>query len=348
MDNNLKKVVIIGGGWYGCHIASVLKDKFDITIIEKNNDIFNNSSYYNQNRLHLGFHYCRNSPTRQLCKEKYNLFSLKYPFLTEKINNNYYLISNDSLIDFQTFLSIYSFEQFDFELIENTTFNNIDGKIIKVNESVINSDKAYNYFKNELTNVKQLFNTKVISYEKINNKIFVKTNNEIIECDLLLDCTYNQFGLSKNTYTYEKTISLLFKKTSNCDFDAVTIMDGNFSSLYPRDVENNIYTLTSVKHTPLIKSTNYLDVENYIIDKTKIENLIDLITKEFELYYPNFLTFFKLEGYFLSNKTKLQSSSDSRDITIEEIEKNVISVNCGKIYGIFDFEDFIKKYIDNV
>ena len=48
------------------------------------------------------------------------------------------------------------------------------------------------------------------------------------------------------------------------------------------------------------------------------------------------------------NKTKLLSNSDSRDITIEELEKNVITVNCGKIYGIFEFEKYIKKYIDNI
>ena len=56
---------------------------------------------------------------------------------------------------------------------------------------------------------------------------------------------------------------------------------------------------------------------------------------------------FKYKGYFLSNKTKLLSKSDSRDINIEEIEKNVITVNCGKIYGIFEFEDYMLKYLYN-
>ena len=30
-----KKILIIGSGWYRCHIASILKDKHDIIIIEK-------------------------------------------------------------------------------------------------------------------------------------------------------------------------------------------------------------------------------------------------------------------------------------------------------------------------
>ena len=30
----------------------------------------------------------------------------------------------------------------------------------------------------------------------------------------------------------------------------------------------------------------------------------------------------------------------------EEIENNIISVNCGKIYGIFDFEEYIKEKLN--
>jgi L-2-hydroxyglutarate oxidase LhgO len=89
-----KNIIIIGGGWYGCHIASILKEyNFNITIIEKNNTIFDNSSYYNQNRLHLGYHYCRNYSTRQLCKKSYYLFINKYNHLIDTIINNYYVIS---------------------------------------------------------------------------------------------------------------------------------------------------------------------------------------------------------------------------------------------------------------
>jgi hypothetical protein len=344
MNNNTKKIIIIGAGWYGCHIASILKKKFEVIIIEQKNDIFDNSSYYNQNRLHIGYHYCRDFPTRKLCQTNYNKFLEKYKTLIEYVDNNYYLISNNSILDYQTFISIYTHEDFDFELIDNKIFDNIDGKIIKVNENVINSNKAYNYFKKELNNVKQIFNTKVINYSKKNDKIFVETSNEqIFECELLLDCTYNQLGLSKNKYIYENTISLLFKKIGLCDFDAVTIMDGKFSSLYPRDVKNNIYTLTDVEYTPLIKSSDYKDIENFMIVENDIMVVKDKMIEKFEKYYPDFQKKYEYNGYFLSKKTKQLSSTDTRDIIIEEIEKNVISVNCGKIYGIFDWEDYIKK-----
>ena len=139
----------------------------------------------------------------------------------------------------------------------------------------------------------------------------------------------------------------MFKKINNtCGFDALTIMDGPFLSLYPRDVSNNIYTLTDVEHTPLNKSNKYEDIENYRITPDEIENTKNKMIEKIEIYYPDFQTFFEYEGYFLAKKTKQISSSDSRDVTIEEIDKNVISVNCGKIYGIFDWEDYIISFLD--
>jgi hypothetical protein len=345
--SNVKNIIIIGGGWYGCHIASILKDKFNITIIEKEKDIFNNSSYYNQNRLHLGYHYCRNFPTRKLCQENYDRFIKNYKFGIEYISNNYYVISKESIMDYQTYVNIYTHEKFDFDLIDNTFLNNIDGKLIQVKENVINSDKIYNFFKEDLKNVNFIFNTKIISYFKENDKIVIKTSNNLeFECDLLLDCTYNQFGLSKKNYIYEKTISLLFKKINPCDFNAITIMDGIFSSLYPRDVNNNIYTLTDVEHTPLIKSSNYEHIDKYVLDENKLHEVKDKIINKFVKYYPDFLKYFSYTGYFLSKKTKQISMTDTRDIIIEEIEKNIISVNCGKIYGIFEWEDYILKYLN--
>jgi hypothetical protein len=139
----------------------------------------------------------------------------------------------------------------------------------------------------------------------------------------------------------------VFKKIKENDFGALTIMDGKFSSLYPRDIANNIYTLTDVEYTPLIKSDNYEDILNYKIDEKNIDLVKDKMISKFEKYYPAFQEYFEYDSYFLSKKTKPVSLSDSRYITIEEISKNVITVNCGKIYGIFNWEDYVLNYLEN-
>ena len=184
-----------------------------------------------------------------------------------------------------------------------------------------------------------------INYTKDNDIINVFTNNTKYECDILLDCTYNQLQLSKQKYTYELTISLIYKKLKNVEFDAITIMDGPFSSLYPRDIENNLYTLTDVEYTPIISSINYLDIENYVITNEEVEQLKLKMCNKFKKYYPDFENNFEYNSYFLSKKTKQVSVSESRDIIIDQIDNNIISVNCGKICGIFEFEEYIKKYL---
>jgi len=347
-NNIMTNICILGTGWYGCHIASILKNKYNITIIEKNNDIFNNSSYYNQNRLHKGYHYCRDYNTRSLCNNNYNNFVNKYANVIDYIDNNYYLISNNSIIDYNTYTNIYNYEKFEFEEINNNLFSNIQNNIIKVNEHVINSDKAYKYFKDELKDINIIFNTKIISIIEQNNKVILTSEkNDIFNFDIVLDCTYNQLELSTKKYIYEKTISLLFKKIQNTEFDALTIMDGNFSSLYPRDIQNNIYTLTDVEYTPLIKSSNYKDIEEFCLTEEQLCEVKNKMINKINIYYPNFLNTFAYEGYFLSNKTKQVSSSDSRDITIEAISDKIITVNCGKIYGIFEWEEYVMNYLDN-
>jgi hypothetical protein len=339
-------IIIIGAGWYGCHVAKKLQNKHNIKIIEEKSDIFDNSSYYNQNRLHLGFHYPRSYETRHLCQKNYDKFKSEYEECVDDIDNNFYIISNNSIIDYTTYVNVFTHEGFDFDIIENENFVGVDGSIIKVKEKIINSDNIKNHFKTVLTNVQFEFNSKVLNYEKQNGKftVFTQDGNAHM-CDLILDCTYNQLGLSLKKYTYESTVSLIYKKIKETHFGAITIMDGKFSSLYPRDICNNLYTLTDVEHTPLLSSLNYKDIESYHPDNEKIEETKEKMETKLKTFYPRFLDEFKYESFFVSKKTKPESASDSRNITIEEIEPNVLSVNCGKIYGIFEWGEHVENYI---
>lgn len=345
----MKNIIIIGAGWYGCHIAMILKQypEYNITIIDEKKEIFNNSSYYNQNRLHYGYHYCRNYNTRQLCKNNYNLFIDKYNFAVNYINNNYYLIANNSIIDYTTYTHIYKYENYNFDTIDNNIFTNICNNIILVNEHVINSNIIKNYFTENLKDINIIFNTKIIKYIKNDSHIIVYDNmNNMYMCDILLDCTYNQLGLSKKNYIYELTISLIFEKINETEFNGITIMDGAFCSLYPYDISKNLFTLTDVEYTPIISSTNYRDIENYILTDYIVEDIKTKMCNKLLSFYPAFKDNFKYISFFLSKKTKLVSSTDSRDICIDLIEENVISVNCGKIYGIFEFEKYILNYLN--
>ena len=87
------KVAIAGGGWYGCHIASSLK-AFDVevTLFEKNAQLFSEASGNNQYRLHQGLHYARSAGTRHQSRDGYHRFVERYPRLSQSVANNVYLV----------------------------------------------------------------------------------------------------------------------------------------------------------------------------------------------------------------------------------------------------------------
>lgn len=339
-------IIIIGAGWYGCYAALLLQNRHNVTIIDKEKDIFEESSFYNQNRLHLGYHYCRSYKTRNLCKKGFVKFISK--FKTEnifcQIKKNYYLISNNSSVDFETIFSIYKYENYNFDILENQDFKNINNNILNVNECVINSNKSKEFFKNNLI-CKKIFNKKVIAINYGNDPMIILDDDSIISCDLIIDCTLNSFNLSSKNYIYEKTISLLYKKYSKTNFDGITVIDGKFFSLYPNDIDNDIYTLTDVEFTPLIISEKLEDINNFVLDSNKLDKVKCEMENKVKYYYEKFKEHFEYIGYFLSKKTKLISNSDSRECNIEKINDKLITINCGKITGIFEMEYYFKKIL---
>lgn len=337
-------IIIIGSGWYGLHTYLLLQNTgHKVTILEKNDKIFDNSSNFNQNRLHLGYHYPRSSKTRQLCIDGYNNFILKYRDIVDFIDFNYYLISNKSILDYETYIQIFNDDNYQHNIIENKYFKNIDGYIINTKEKIINSDKAKQYFEDRICKENIKFNYKVTDI--VQDDGIITINNDL-KCDLLIDCTYNQLNLCNQDCYYELTISLIYERINYDDkFESITVMDGEFFSLFPRDISKKMYTLTHVKYTPLIQSKNISDIENYKLDTSTLKNIINNMENETIHIYPQFRKHYKYISYFLSYKCKLDNINASRQCVIQE-DNNIISVHCGKITGIFLFEEFLKNKLN--
>jgi L-2-hydroxyglutarate oxidase LhgO len=193
----IMKIIIIGAGWYGLHsyifLRSNLKDG-DIKILEKDTIFFNNSSNFNQNRLHLGYHYPRSYKTRKLCLNGYKKFINEYREVIDFIDFNYYLIANNSFIDYDTYMSIFSGNYYHHNIIKNNTFTNIDGNIINTKEKIINSNKVKKLLKKKINKNDLTLGFEVKKISRKDNKIVI---NDDLECDVLIDCTYNQLNLSK-------------------------------------------------------------------------------------------------------------------------------------------------------
>lgn len=332
------KIAIIGAGIYGCHIASVLSDfGIDVIIYEKNNDVFLEASGNNQFRLHIGYHYARDFRTRTQSKLGFNKFMDTYGKFTKKVDDNLYIVPKfNSLIDFRTYLAIFSHEGFKFDLVNNhheLYLNNIEG-IINVDERIICTNSLKNHFKDK-------FKDKIIFNFKVDEEIFngLKKDN-----DFVIDCTWGKLNSFQDSY-YEVTHLAYCKNLTNKKHPALTFVDGNLWSLYPTENEK-IFTLSSVVHTPLFKSKSLVEIQEFIYSLTKeklFENYLKM-TSEVEYYYPSFKDNFEYIEDQISIKTKIIGANDPRDCRVS-IDENVIRVFSGKIDTLYIAEDFIMDKI---
>ena len=322
-------IAIIGGGWVGCHLAVKLKNTHKITIYEKNKTLFEETSYNNQNRLHLGFHYSRNSKTRNLCLNTFDRFLKDYSFLTKELSKNLYCIpENESIIDYDTFKEI--FKKYDTEEV-STDLKTIEG-CVKTNERFINFKHANSFFNDELKDLVVNETIDTVKLKKLQTKY-----------DLIINCTNNHIkDKNKLNSFYESTITLIYEKINETEFDALTLVDGKLFSIYP--YQNNEYTVTDVEHTPIKKFKSVKKLNQFInqFNPDIIKKKQTLIESRIKKYYGNFTNDFKYKSYLLSTKSKIENLSDDRSPIISD-EGNLINCFTGKIQGIYLIEDYLKE-----
>jgi hypothetical protein len=326
------KIAIIGGGWVGCHLATKLFREHDVSIFEKNQHLFLETSFNNQNRLHLGYHYARSFKTRELCKNTFNRFLVEYSFLVKDVPNNWYCIENTkSIIDYGTYLQIFKGQ--DHYEVPNI-FKNIEG-VINTSEKQIDFEAAHHFFNYELG---------ALHIQAEINKQEIKNLSK--SYDLVIDCTNNHLEHNNKINSFfESTVSYLYKKTKQTPFDAITIVDGAFFSIYP--YKEDLYTITDVEYTPLRRFKKGSQIKKYNEAISKLDYLRNnslLIEKKIKKYYPEFLDYFEYNNFYLSTKSKIISGSDHRYPIITP-KDNVIHCFTGKIQGIYIIEDYINNFI---
>lgn len=305
------KIAIIGAGWLGCHLALKMRDRHQVILYE-GEEVFSRTSYKNQNRLHLGFHYARNSYTRNLCKQTFAEFLNDYDFLTSEIQNNIYAIPNlHSLLDFDTYLHI--FEDYEYEIFP-ADLNNIQGAI-RVNERYIDPFKAKRFFEGELEDV--------IRYTKVEETDLGFLTSE---SDLVINCTNNQFHKIEDKCYDEDCEVLLYDRINNdVFFDALTMVDGKLYSIFP--YKDNTFTVTDVSITPSSADTK---VKRHILENKIAEN------------YPTFLDDFEYRDSFWSTKVKPIDDSPDR-IPKFRYDNKILDCFTGKIQGIYAVENYVRR-----
>lgn len=325
------RVAIIGGGWYGCHIgASLLALGFDVEIFEQGPRLLNEASGNNQFRLHLGFHYPRHHVTRTQSRDGFSRFVERYSFLTREVERNIYAVaSGESLIDFQTYRLIMTASGIEFTELERAPdlLVNVDGAIL-ANERVLLLARSRAYF------------VKVLAgHITVGRNISRVTQDErgvLVDeekFDYAIDATWGHFLRPMMNVHYEPTLLLYYEGPRG--FPAITLVDGPLASVYPTE-DSNVYTLSSVTHTPLGRFDSpdeARDCRNGVTG-TLVSQKREEMERQISRYVPSFRETFRFLGPQLSIKTKPIGGYDDRSCYVFH-DHRIFSVMSGKIDTVF-------------
>lgn len=326
------KIRVLGGGWYGCHIAySLMQDGYDVQLHEVSDRLFSGASGNIPARLHCGTHYPRSKLTRNACKGHYKQFMKTYGHLTRHVPINLYCIAaHDSLLDFGTYRQILK-KDIEYITVSDTDefgLRNVEGAIL-TGERHILVDKARDFFLDKLRNNIR-FNTPADVYD-----------SEDFDFDLTIDCTFcarDEMDIDR----FELCLTVLLSGPTN---KAVTIMDGPFPSLYPWDEEHSICSLTSAKWTPIETFSTWPAAKQTqsILSRRVVKNHCDNMIAQMSLYYPE-IENYKVEDCRLAIRAMPRSGCDARLVDVVDIDDKTIRVRAGKIDAIFHaYEQICRK-----
>lgn len=258
------KVCIIGGGIFGLYIArDLLKEGFDVTIIEQDDKLFNGASKVNQARLHQGFHYPRSPETVKLCQQGCQDFIEEFPNTVNSGFHQIYAVSRfNSKTKFDDFKSFYKQESLKFEetILDDSFLStqNLEGAVLTW-ESSFDYSLLGNQLESELIQLgcNILLGHKLIEGD-LNKKSIILINNQTkntFNYDYLINCTYSNINgindilkVPRLPLKFELCEVLKVKVPVEFENYGFTIMDGDFMSIMPYGY-SGYHTIWHVKHS---------------------------------------------------------------------------------------------------
>lgn len=316
------KIRIIGGGWYGSHIAlHLLKAGHDVTLFEVSDRLFSGASGGNPARLHIGPHYPRSKLTREACRLHYAEFMQVYGALTHAIQTNVYAIASyDSLVDFGTYVQVLEKEiEFIRIVPEEYGLKNCEGAILCGERHII-IDSARSFFEHKLSGV--------VKFRQPAGEVDSK------KWDWTVDCTFCAND-AQNIDRFEPCVTGILSGPTD---KAVTVMDGPFGSIYPWDEMHGLLSLTSARYTPFSKTCSTYQEAKEILSSASEDAIWDrcqMMIRQMQEYWPDSRKMFELVDWKLSIRAMPRSSSDTRLVDVIRVGERGLRVRAGKIDAIF-------------
>lgn len=364
----MKRIVIVGGGFFGCYLAIHLQKKgYAVTLLEAEDDLMMRASYANQARVHGGYHYPRSILTALRSRESLSRFSKEFaPCIYDRFDN-YYMLSKR-----QSHVTRKQFEVFcrrigapcepaskKIESLVNKSF--IDGVFV-TQEYCFDSDMIKLKLKTLLEEVGvEVFTSASyvgLDYSGPNNfdiRYMINGNECVVKsCHHIFNCTYSNInmvnsvsGLPLVPLRHEITEIMLVDVPDILCNEGITIMDGPFFSLMPFPAKN-CYSLTHVRYTPHFRWSDSprekLHTPNQLFTAHPKKSAFNIIKRDTCRYIPALNDVVHRESLW-EIKTILPKSdhNDSRPILFNP-NHGVEGFHCimgGKIDNVYDVVEAI-------
>ena len=328
------RIALIGGGWYGCHIAATLAARgHQVTLHEQHPRLLHEASGNNQFRLHLGYHYPRHAPTRLQSRDGFARFLTAYPDLSRAVADNFYALARgESRIDSATYALIMAASGLDLTVTDAPAGLIEVAATWRTAERVLLLDHARAHFSAELRGIARL-GSRVDELRAAADHVLVNGERH----DVAIDASWGHLRRPPMHCLFEPTLLLYYEAAP--DHPAITLVDGALCSIYPTD-QPGIFTLSSVPHTPLGQARTSAGARAIRdrADAATIARHRARMERQIARYLPDFADRFRYLGPQISIKTKPVGPDDDRACRVFR-DGRVLSVMSGKIDTIFHAAD---------
>jgi glycine/D-amino acid oxidase-like deaminating enzyme len=352
-------LAIIGGGIYGSLLALHLQKKYaNIILIERENQLISKASYFNQARVHNGYHYPRSFITAIRSHQNFVRFCKQFkPAIVSKYPSLYAIARQNSKV---TSLQFAKFCQ-----MIGTPIQNVSNDLKKLfNSDLIEEVFQVEEFEFDAAILRKTLSKKIqkssinLSLNSEVEKVYSQSNNQIgvilssgttIFASKVINCTYAGINtiLKKSEMPLiplklEYTEMPLIKLPATLNKFGITIMDGPFFSLLPFP-DRKMHSFHHVRYTPHISW--YGTDED--IDKEALQSShFQLMLKDAQRYIPQLKNLHSDDSLFQTKAVlKMTENNDGRPIYFHKNYQipNFHLVMGGKIDNVYDIIEEINS-----
>jgi glycine/D-amino acid oxidase-like deaminating enzyme len=256
---------VIGGGFYGCCLALLLRSITDrVIIVEANTGVLERASRVNQARIHTGFHYPRSFLTALRSMMLHRRFAANFPFaVVDDFQMLYAIARRRSKVSAARFLRMFENLQAPIVPASRADTSLFSSELV---EAVFNAQEwAFDYRALRDNLLEQIVrhrlelrtDTFVVRLEQRSGEVAVeRSNGPGFTAGTVFNVTYAMLnailtasGIRPLGLKHEFVEIALVEPPPELRGLGVTVMDGPFFSVMPYPSED-LYSLTHVRYTP--------------------------------------------------------------------------------------------------